>query len=419
MLDRTKAPIFEEPKKFTLPQSEVIQFGNGSRFFFLNVGDQPVIKLEFIFRAGSWFEPKAGMAHFTAKMLTEGTGLFNSKTIAENFDKLGAFVEMSSGLDYTNLSIHVPTKNFKPIESTLHEILFNPTFPESELNVMKQIQIQQLKVNAHKNSFVASRLFRSMMYAETPYGNLITEDSIAGINPLALRDYFAKYMDGKFDIFLTGKFDDELPETVRKLVEPKLKQTHHFHQLPIRSQEHFDQYEGKEESTQSSIFMGKRCINKQHENFPALLLLNEVFGGYFGSRLMQNIREEKGYTYSIYSRLATMKNDAYFFINSEVNKDTKDQAIEEINNEIEKLKEFPIGKEELYQVKNYLKGSILNTLTTPFAITEKLKNIHLYDLDHHFYDQLFDQIDNTDEKELLDLANNLLFDKPLSSVVVG
>jgi predicted Zn-dependent peptidase len=165
--------------------------------------------------------------------------------------------------------------------------------------------------------------------------------------------------------------------------------------------------------------MGKRCINRKHALYPQLLLLNEVFGGYFGSRLMQNIREEKGFTYSIYSHLASMKDDAYFAISTDVKKETKDQTIEEILKEIEKIKSTPIGNKELIQAKNYLKGSILNTLTTPFALTEKLKNIYFYDLGVDFYDVLFDQIDAIQPNDLLHFANEHLFDQPLSSVVVG
>jgi predicted Zn-dependent peptidase len=187
----------------------------------------------------------------------------------------------------------------------------------------------------------------------------------------------------------------------------------------IEPQTFFTETEEKEGSLQSSIFMGKRIINKHDERFPALLLLNEVFGGYFGSRLMQNIREDKGYTYSIYSHLATMKNDAYLVVNSEVKKDKRSRTIEEIQSEIENLKKVIIQHDELEQAKNYLKGSILNSLTTPFALTEKLKNIFLYDLDEMFYERLFDTIDGTDAAELMQLANKLLFNEQLNTVVVG
>lgn len=419
MVDRTIAPTFVGSKKFHLPLPEIVQFNNGSRFFFLNVGDQPVIQLEFIFKSGSWFESAPGIAFFTGKMLTEGTSSFISKDIAEILDQYGAFVDVRPGFDYTNLSIHIPTHHFEKVASIINDILFNPTFPAHEFELMKQIQIQQLKVNEENNNFVASRLFRSHLYGSFPYGHVMTEEKIRNITIKDLSEHYTQWTKGKFDIFLTGKFDAAFQDNIVKLFGDNLSQTHEFGNKVFKPTSHFQNYEEKEESMQSSIFMGKRCINRDHESYSEVLVLNEVFGGYFGSRLMQNIREDKGYTYGIHSHLVTMKNDAYFVISSDVKKENKDEAVEEINYEIEKLKTELIGEEELFQVKNYLKGSIINTLTTPFSLTEKLKNIYFYNLDDDFYLHLFDQIDNTSSEKLLQLANDLLFDRPLSSIIVG
>ena len=419
MIDRSVAPDFKAPQKFDIPKPDIVHLGHRHRLFCLNAGDQPVIKLEIIFSAGSWFETIPGLAFFTGKMLLEGTSSWNSGQIAEKLDSLGAFVEVHPGPDYINLSIHVPTKHFNEIESLLAEILFSPTFPESELDLKKQIQIQQIKVNEKKNSFVASRLFRSLLYNKKHYGQVMTEESIKQLEQPELQKYFSILMLGRFEMFLTGKFDDTIPDRISGLLSDKMKPKSEPSINSIVPQTYFDETVEKEESLQSSIFMGKRIINKQDERFPALLLLNEVFGGYFGSRLMQNIREEKGYTYSIYSHLATMKHDAYLIINSEVNKDKRSRTIEEIEKEIDKLQQVPIPETELEQAKNYLKGSILNSLTTPFALTEKLKNIFLYDLDMQFYDRLFDKIDATGANELQLMANELLFGERLSRVVVG
>ena len=419
MIDRTVAPAFVEPQKFNLTKPEIVQCSNGSNFFFLNIGDQPVIKLEFIFKAGSWFESNPGIAFFTGKMLTEGTLSFNSKDIAESLAQYGAFVEINPGYDYTNLSIHIPTRHFEKIESILNDLLFNPSFPDSELELMKQIQTRQLIVNEQKNNFVAARLFRSNLFGSFPYGHVMTKKNIENISVEDLIGHFDQWFKGKFDVFLTGKFDSILQKRIVKLFEKNLVQNHEFDKITFNQLNNFEQHEEREESLQSSILMGKRSINKDHENYGGVLLLNEVFGGYFGSRLMQNVREDKGYTYGISSHLVTMKNDAYFVINSDVKKEYKDQAVEEINKEIKKLKTELIGTEELFQVKNYLKGSMLNTLTTPFSLTEKLKNIYFYNLDVDFYEKLFDQIDQCSSEKLLNLANHVLFDQPLSSVIVG
>lgn len=419
MLDRTIAPAFIAPQIFKLPDPEIVYLANGSRFFFLNAGDQPVIKLELIFRAGSWFESSPGIAFFTGKMLSEGTTSYNSKAISESLDQYGAFIEISPGFDFTNLSIHIPTQHFDKIESILHDILNNSTFPEHEFELMKQIQTQELKVNEQKNSFAAARSFRSNLYGNYPYGHVMTEDAINRIGVNDLRSHYEQWIKGKFDLFLTGKFDTSLQQRIVNLFDKNLNQINEFGQKATNKITHFEHYDEREESLQSSIFMGKRCINKDHIHYGKVLLLNEVFGGYFGSRLMQNIREDKGYTYGISSHLVTLKNDAYFVINSDVKKAFKQQTVDEINHEIERLKTELIGDDELYQVKNNLKGSMLNTLTTPFALTEKLKNIYFYSLEKDFYDRIFEQIDETSSEELLVLANELLFDQALSSIIVG
>jgi zinc protease len=419
MLDRTIAPAFIEPKNFTLPEPEIVNLANGSRFFFLEAGNQPVIKLEFVFKAGSWFETTPGIGFFAGKMLTEGTSSFQSKDIAETLDQYGAFVEINPGFDYSILTIHITTSHFERIESILTDILFYPTFPGHELELMKQIQIQQLLVNEQKNKFVAARLFRSNLYGNFPYGHVMTEENIKSISIDDLTNHFELWMNGKFDLFLTGKFDDAFQDRILQLFGDKLAQTKDFEKKAFRDQKVFDRYTEKADSLQSAIFMGKRCINKHHEKYSGTLLLNEVFGGYFGSRLMQNIREDKGYTYGISSHFVTLKNDAYFVINSDVKKEFREHTVEEILKEIEKLKTELISPNELYQVKNYLKGSMLNSMTSPFALTEKLKNIYLYDLKDDFYKKLFYQIDQTTSEDLLILANELLFDQPLSSIIIG
>lgn len=419
MVDRNTVPQFFESSKINLPEPDIVTLSNGSRLFCIKIGDQPVVKIEFIFRAGNWFEAAPGIAFLTGKMLLEGTKSYSSNQIAQRFESYGAFVEISSGLDYVNLSLHLPIRHFYKVFDLVEEILFNPVFPEKELELLREIQIQQLRVNQLKNNFVGGRLFRSKLFENEPYGHVITEEIHNQITVEDLRNHFRKWMAGRFECIVTGNFSNDLPDKICSQFNDYLKEMIEFTPTRTKRTGYFAECLEKEGSLQSSIFMGKRCINKSDENYPGLLLLNEVFGGYFGSRLMQNIREEKGYTYSIYSHLVTLKNHAYFIINSEVKKENKDQAIEEIQKEINLIKNEIIGKDELRKVKNYLKGSIINSLTSPFAISEKLKSIYFYDLDLGYYDQLFDQIDSMDELNLYNIANTLLFDEQLSSVIIG
>ncbi len=418
-VDRSVAPECVVPHIFHLPEPGKSLLPNGAQFFFLNSADQPVIRLEFVFRAGSWFQNAPGVAFFTAKMIREGTKNYDSKSIAESLDRYGAFVSVNAELDFIVFSIHVPVKYLNNISAVIRDILFNPTFPEHELDHLKEIQLSQLLVNKQKNNFIAAGQFRKKLYNHVPYGHILEEESITAITRDQLRSHFDKFMHGKFDIFLSGNFNRALPEKIVKLIEDKLAALHPFPDRKIGDTGYFEEYIEKEDSLQSAILMGDRAINRNHKQYPAVLLLNEIFGGYFGSRLMQNIREDKGYTYGIYSHLATLKKDAYFFISSEVKKENRIQVIEEINKEIDRIKSEPVSEEELTQAKNYLKGSFLNSFTTAFSAMDKIKNMHLYNLPENYYENIFEEVDSTTPEDLQLLANEILFRNSLSSIIVG
>ncbi len=385
----------------------------------LNIGDQAVVTIEFIFRSGTWFEARAGQAFFTAKMLTEGTKSFSSSELAAKLDFYGAFIEIHPGFDYVKIAFHIPTRHQEKVMDLIREILFEPVFHESELELMKQIQLNQLKVNLQKNSYLASTNFRSSLYPNHPYGNTPTKETIEAINQGALEEYYQNSMHGKFDVFLTGKFDESMPVLLESMMKNRMHPMHSFHPQPAPDVEYFDHYLEKSESLQSAIYLGKRCINRTHPDYPAVLLLNEVFGGYFGSRLMQNIREDKGYTYGIHSHLVHLKNDSYFVIGTEVKKDSREATLREVQVETGRLKSELIPSAELDEARNHLKGSILNSLTSPSAFADKLKNIRFYELPENYYSQLFAKVDSATPELLLQLANTLLFNSSLSRVAVG
>jgi predicted Zn-dependent peptidase len=419
MIDRTVAPEFSAPRYFPLPKPNIVELKNGCRIFQLKTGNQPVLKIDFIFRSGIRFEAYSGIAYFAAKMLTEGTKNYKSEDISELLEKYGVFVDIHPGFDFIHLSLHLPTKNLEKVVKLFTEILVYPTFPESELKLLKQIQSRQLKVNEQKNSFMASRMFRQRLFKDSPYGHIMDEAAIHAIDRSAISTYFANSMLGKFDIFLTGDFEEDTLDCIVEPLQNHLTQIHPFNDLRSSKESYFEQYLEKDASVQSSIVMGRKCINRKDKYYPKLLLLNEIFGGYFGSRLMQNLREDKGFTYGVHSHIASFRDEAYFLISTEVKKEFRAEAIEEIHREIEILKTKKINHEEFTEAKNHLKGSILNTITNPFAIMDKLQNIYLYDLGLSFYAELFEQIDQATPADMQFLADELLFDNELSRVIVG
>jgi predicted Zn-dependent peptidase len=150
-----------------------------------------------------------------------------------------------------------------------------------------------------------------------------------------------------------------------------------------------------------------------------MLVLNEVFGGYFGSRLMKNIREEKGFTYGISSNLVTLRHEGYLVIGTDVKKEFTGLTLDEVYKEMEILRNGPVGEEELQTVKNYMIGSFAGSLNSPFAIADNFKSIYFEGLTYDFFEHYIENILHTSAGDLVYLANTYLQPDSLLEVVVG
>ena len=175
----------------------------------------------------------------------------------------------------------------------------------------------------------------------------------------------------------------------------------------------------KQDAMQSAIRIGRRLFNKTHSDYFGMQILNTVLGGYFGSRLMSNIREDKGYTYGIGSGMASLLHDGFFYISTEVGVDVTKATLIEIYKEIEKLQNELISESELDLVKNYMLGTFLRSVDGPFAMSEKFTAIKDYGLTNEFYHTYVNHIKQVKAEELLILAQKYLNKNDLSELVVG
>ncbi|WP_370526579.1 M16 family metallopeptidase [Pedobacter sp. HDW13] len=178
-------------------------------------------------------------------------------------------------------------------------------------------------------------------------------------------------------------------------------------------------YKEKPEALQSAIRIGQLAINRKHKDFPGLQILNTVLGGYFGSRLMANIREDKGYTYGIGSGISSLQQAGYLFISTEVGADVCGAALTEIYKEIDLLKTTLIGEEELNLVRNYMLGSMLGSLENVFSHADKFKNIYFSGLDYDYYSRYIETVKTITAEELLALANKYFTTESFTEVVIG
>lgn len=419
MIDRKSAPPFSALTSFQLPAPEVILLSNGCNLVHLDTVKQDVIKIELLFKAGKWFEPAPGISHFTAQLLDKGVPGKSAYQIATWFDLFGASVEINAGLDFTSVSLYALASNVHETLPLFFQLLAEPTFSEDELAQSKAIFIQNLKLNLEKNSFVAGRNIRRNIFGEVhPYGATLDEAQVGAVSSNSLSEYFSKRFS-LYEVYVTGPLSVTTGNQLKEMLS-QLKAYSDSTEINFSINNHgLVEHVEKEESIQTSIRLGKRSINRTHLQYPQFILLNHILGGYFGSRLMKNLREEKGLTYGIHSSISTFANDSVFMIGTDVNKQDRTLAINEIKKEIEALCSAPVTDNELALARNHLLGGIQLDAANPFSIMDKIKMLRTYKLSGDYYNSLFTNIMETNPQTLKNLAISHLNPETLHIVSVG
>jgi len=417
MLDRKSPPALLRDFSCILPKPAILHMEGFDIIHHRH--EQPITKIEFVFNAGRHHEDKIAVARFTSHLLEKGTASHTAHEIANMTDSMGAFLEISADADTASLILFTLNKFFKRATELCCEIIRDANFPEEELESERQIYLQQLKVNEQKNDFIASRALRKNIYGPNhPYGSCITEADVQKLSCEDLKSHHRKHFAPAV-IFVSGPASDKdmsfLQKQARTLPALKEKSSVNFPITPAQKAENIL----NEKSMQSSIRMGRRAIQSHHPDYPTLSLLNHILGGYFGSRLMTNIREEKGLTYGIYSHLSVFKNDAVLTIGASVNKKDAEEALQEIKKEQKKLREELIGHDELETAKNHCLGALQLQLANPFAVTEKLKWLQQNNLPDDYYTALIAQIKDCTSEQLRTAAQEYLTEDKWTSVVAG
>lgn len=421
MLDRQTAPAFKTITRLDLAQAVTRSLRNGTPVHVINAGDLEVVRLEFIFPAGRWFEDIKGQSYFCTHMLREGTTTRKAADISAYIDKYGAFLDLSAELDYVTVGLYCLNKHFATLIPLMKDLLHNAIFPEEELQTLLSIKGQHIRVNNEKNNVVATQKFKEMIFGKDhPYGKYLKEDELNAIHRKDLARFYTDFFQRNYEIIVSGKVEEEhllcLDQYFGDKIMHKARATqHHEASRPGDKQLHVQ----KPESLQSSIRMGKVLIQKDHPDYKEMQVVNEILGGYFGSRLMKNIREEKGYTYGIFSRMISLKHAGYFIIGADVKKEFANATINEIYKEIKALQDHPVSKNELQTVKNYMIGSFLSGINTPFDLADKFKSIYLLGLGYDHYQEYIATINTVTEETIMEMAKRYLNEDDFTEVIVG
>lgn len=422
-LDRSEAPAFKVINTIHLPEPQSHTLDNGIPLHVINIGDQPVVRFECIFESGNWHETEPGASYFAIKMLPEGTVSYSSAEISEGFDHIGAFIDMSHASDRSGIIVYCLSRFLPDVLTLVKELIESPVFPEKELGDLRNITLQNLKVNKEKTAYLATTEFRRQLFgADHPYGQSQEEKHIQNLDLADIKAHFTKYIrSGKRTMILAG----QISEQDVALVNTYFGQTPYQADDEIPTVQESVAYQNKQilveksDSVQSTIRIGRKLFVRKHPDYFKMLVTNEILGGYFGSRLMKNIREEKGLTYGISSHVVTLAREGYFMIGTDVKKEFTQQTIDEIKKEIYRLQTELVDEEELQTVKNFMAGEFAGSLNTAFEVADRQKILLLDQLPSDYFTRYVEQIHATTQEDIQQMAIKYLNPEEMVEVVVG
>lgn len=423
-LYRNTAPNFKTIETLDILPDKRYKLSNNIPVYVLNGGSQDVVKIEFIFNAGIWQQDTPLIASMTNSMLNEGTNKYTAAEIAEKFDFYGSYIGFSTGKHDASVSLYTLNKYLSETLEVTENLLKNSTFPEKEFQTVLQKKKQQFQIEHQKTNVLAKDKFCELIYGRKhPYANVFSDQEFENLNIKSVKDFYSKYYRPEnCHIIVAGKVNNEVMQLLEELFGNDKWPAKEPVNIPLHETNKSSDkktFVCKEDAVQACIRIGRPIFNKKHKDYTTLQLFNLVLGGYFGSRLMQNIREDKGYTYGINSLIVSYLNAGHFVIVTEVGSDVCKDAITEIFKEIKKLREELISDEEIKLIKNYLSGEMLRNLDSPFALSESLKGNLPFGLDNSYYQHFIKETKKITPENIRNLAIEYFQEKDLQLVVCG
>lgn len=423
-LNRSLPPHFKTIEHVDIPKSKQEVLSNQIPVHIIAGGSQDVLKIEMIFNAGLWYQQAPLISGTCNSMLNEGTEKYSAAALAEKFDFYGAYIAYNNSQHDASVCLYTLNKYLDETLDLLEQIIKYPTFPEKEFKTILSNKKQSFLVNREKTNALAKEKFNALIYGEKhPYANVFDAKVFDEVKLDDIKEFYKNfYTSDNCRIIVSGKMNETVLPKIENRFGASAWHTKAANIKPEHKLIHSDKKKNfvlKKDAVQSSIRIGRPLFNKIHPDFAGVMLLNLVLGGYFGSRLMQNIREDKGYTYGINSVLLSHLESGHFAIITEVGRDVCEAAISEIYKEIDRLREELVPEDELNLVKNYFAGEMLRSFDSPFALSESLRGNLLFGFDNSYYEKFLHEIKATTSHKLMELANTYFKKEDLYEVVVG
>lgn len=421
-LIRTEAPANKDISGVDFIKPKYLQLRNGVKVYYFDNGEQEVAKVELNFKSGTKYHQNPIVAQFAIKLMTEGTENNTSSEIAEKLDFIGAHLITDFDKDYASVSLVSLTKHLETGLSVMKDVVTKAIFPQHEIDVLMNKVKSEFEINNMKVAYLSRKYFGEKLFGvDHYYGKSVYIADFESVDRVSIIDFYNSNIKGcSFEVFISGKITSEIIAMINQFLgNIELKYPGNKNEIsaprPVMGYHFFE----KADALQNAIRIGKLWVEKGDADWHGLRILNVILGGYFGSRLMKNIREDKGLTYGIGSGIGNLEEVNYFFISTEVKSEMTQLAINEIRHEIEVLQTQLVDKDELNLVKSYIQGSFRRSFDGPFSMIERFKSLHLSGLDYDFYRNYIEIVKSITPVELRNLAQKHLEFDSLLTVVVG
>lgn len=425
-IDRTQQPPLRPLTDLHLPLPERRVFENGIPVTLVNIGGKQVVRIDILFKAGTWCQSQKLQALFTNRMLREGTKKYSHKMIAEQLDFYGAWVDLSCGAMYSCITLYSLSHHFHDTLDILESMIKEPLFDENQLEVVKDMNVQQFLVNESQVDFLAHRSLLNMLMGDThPYGKRTVKEDYLAINRDLLQTFYdAHFHSANCQIFIAGDISEDLINRVEEAFGNapfgQSGNTETDCGRPVFSPSEEDRrFILKDDAYQSAVCLGMPTLHRTDNDYLKFKVVLALFGGYFSSRLVSNIREDKGYTYHIAADITHYPFSSFLIIHTECDNEYVEPLIQEVHNEIDRLHTELISVDELSKLKNYMIGELCRGYESAFSIADAWMFTFTSGLGDDYFQKSLEAIKDITVEEVRDLSVKYLRKENLKEVIAG
>lgn len=422
-MDRTQTPKIHSISdiNLTVPQKE--QLSNGIPLFLLENAHLDLIHIVICIKAGILHETVKHTAQFSYALLKESSPKYSASEMADIFDFYGTHYTASTNLDHIRITISMPKNNVSKVLPIIYEFLSKPQYREENLSIYKNLKIKDLEYNAQKTDVQATRIMLHTMIGDShTAGQYSTRENLQTVTIEQMEEFHHRtFLAENITIFATGNMGTDVRQCIQDTFErvPNGTAAADIRDLILPADSTPIITQVIPNSVQSSIVL---CLPAMGYNDPDrydFSILSTITGGYFGSRLMQNLRERNGYTYGISSGLAYFGNQSLFVISSDVNINQTQAALDACFEELQRLQDEDISDAELETAKNYIMGEQIRDLDNSVSILKRYLIWNHFNSDEKEFRNIIDHVKSIDAERIKNLAKKHFVHNKFTQIVVG